>query len=271
VDVNPVFVEAARECARILTLPALDARLGDMRDLSEFADESFDAVMTCSVLEHLTGEDQAIALREVARVLKPGGLAGLTFDFGIPAPGANAYLPPPHDPPRNADMALDRYSQGTLAPIGNTFVEGPIPGSLFHHETIQYTIAALFLAKPPAPEPHVPRCERGGRSVLENLVTQALPYRVFGNVSRALAAEQELQNGAKTMEAAAAERLDALEKTQQALMEITREAEPRERALIELHIREEDLVKRIVALENQSLLQFLVRTLHRSRPFRTRH
>jgi 2-polyprenyl-3-methyl-5-hydroxy-6-metoxy-1,4-benzoquinol methylase len=224
VDVNPVFVEAAHECARILQLPTLDARLGDMRDLSEFADESFDAVMTCSVLEHLTGEDQAIALREVARVLKPGGVAGLTFDFGIPAPGANEYLSPPHDPPQNAAMALGRYSQGTLAPIGNTFAEGPIPGSLFQNESVHYTVASLFLAKPPAPEPHVPQFERG-RSVLESLVMQALPYRLFGNVSRALAADHELQHRATTMEAAAAERLHALLETDRALRETRQQLE----------------------------------------------
>jgi 2-polyprenyl-3-methyl-5-hydroxy-6-metoxy-1,4-benzoquinol methylase len=177
VDINPVFVQAAHECARALNLTTLDTRVGDMRDLSAFAEDSFDAVVCCSVLEHLTAHDQEVALRETARVLKPGGLAGLTFDFGVGAPGANEHLPPPHDPPTTSTEAVRRYSQGGLVPAGNPFAEDPIPGSLFHHASIGYTVASLFLAKPPAPEVRTPRCERGG-SRLGELVIQNLPYRL---------------------------------------------------------------------------------------------
>ncbi len=177
VDINPAFVQAAHECARALNLTTLDTRVGDMRDLSAFADESFDAVVCCSVLEHLTAQDQEVALREAARVLKPGGLAGLTFDFGVGAPGANEHLPPPHDPPQSSTEALRRYSQGGLVPVGNPFTEDPISGSLFHHASIGYTVASLFLAKPPAPEVRTPRCEPAG-SRLGKLIIQDLPYRL---------------------------------------------------------------------------------------------
>src|ERR1039458_4399730 len=66
-DINPVFVQAAKECARGLDLDLLDARVGDMRDLSVFPDDHFDIVMSSSVLEHLTANDQETALREMAR------------------------------------------------------------------------------------------------------------------------------------------------------------------------------------------------------------
>jgi ubiquinone/menaquinone biosynthesis C-methylase UbiE len=68
VDINPAFVQAAHECARALNLTTLDTRVGDMQELSAFADESFDAVVCCSVLEHLTAQDQEVPLREAARV-----------------------------------------------------------------------------------------------------------------------------------------------------------------------------------------------------------
>ncbi len=45
----------------------------DVRDL-KFPDETFDAVWSWSTLTHLRKADKAIALREVCRVLKKGGL-----------------------------------------------------------------------------------------------------------------------------------------------------------------------------------------------------
>ncbi len=177
-DINPAFVHAAQESARLLHIASMDVRVGDMRDLSQFADASFDAVVSCSVLEHLTALDQEVALREAARVLKPGGKVGLTFDFGPGAPGANAYLPAPHEPPHSAAAAVRRYAQAGLAVVGNAFTEDPIPGSLFHHETIGYTVASLFLCKPPVADVPVPRCEPAG-SILGDLLTEELAYGVF--------------------------------------------------------------------------------------------
>lgn len=44
-----------------------------------FADASFDAVYGFSVFTHLSREPQATWVRELGRVLKPGGLVWLTF------------------------------------------------------------------------------------------------------------------------------------------------------------------------------------------------
>ncbi|MBZ5579968.1 MAG: class I SAM-dependent methyltransferase [Acidobacteriia bacterium] len=183
VDINAEFVQAAQDCARTLKLGSLGAVVGDMRDLSRFPEASFDAVMSCSVLEHLAASDQELALREMARVLKPGGLVGLTFDYGEGAPGANEYLPPPHDPPPNAAAAVRRYSQGGLVVVGNEFSEDPVPGCLFRDAVARYTVASLFLAKPPAPVIQTPRREEAG-SVLGGLVMEGLPFRVHGGSSR---------------------------------------------------------------------------------------
>jgi len=184
VDINPEFVAAARECVRELRIASLDARVGDMRDLSAFPNDSFDVIVSCSVLEHLTGDDQEIALREVARVLRPGGIAGLTFDFGPSAAGANVYLPPPHDPPPDAAEALRRFMQGGLVPVGNPFGEDPVPGCLFHHGSIRYTVASLFLAKPPVPAIGIPQPAGATRSVLGDLRIPGLARRFHQTFSR---------------------------------------------------------------------------------------
>jgi 2-polyprenyl-3-methyl-5-hydroxy-6-metoxy-1,4-benzoquinol methylase len=209
VDINPEFVRAANECAQALKLPLLTARLGDMRDLSQFPAESFDIVISCSVLEHLTDLDQATALQQIARVIKPAGLAGLTFDYGAPAPGANEHLPPPHDPPGSAAIALQRYSQGGLALAGNSFSEDAIPGSLFRHDSIRYTVASLFLTKTGQRGVEIPRCELAG-SALGRLVIRDLPYRVYKGVERTEALIDRLRGTAARLESTAAERLAAM-------------------------------------------------------------
>jgi len=50
-----------------------------------FADESFDVVTSLSVIEHQ--DDKALAALEVGRVLKPGGLFGISFDICEPSLG----------------------------------------------------------------------------------------------------------------------------------------------------------------------------------------
>jgi SAM-dependent methyltransferase len=67
VDVNPTAIEAARQ-----RLPQADLRQCDGPALP-FADASFDFVTCIEVLEHIAQADRRATLREVWRVLKPGG------------------------------------------------------------------------------------------------------------------------------------------------------------------------------------------------------
>jgi len=47
-----------------------------------FADSSFDRVFSICTLEHLSSSVRRSMMREVARVLKPGGIVGITIDYG---------------------------------------------------------------------------------------------------------------------------------------------------------------------------------------------
>lgn len=61
-----------------VTMPALSVRIGDMRDLSDFSDASFDFVLgACNVIDALNHDGRERTLGEVARVLRCGG----TFMF----------------------------------------------------------------------------------------------------------------------------------------------------------------------------------------------
>jgi len=70
----------ARHVARVQRWPMKIVN----RDLCEplpFADASFDKVYCVCVLEHLSPSVRQRTMSEVRRVLKPGGLCGLTIDF----------------------------------------------------------------------------------------------------------------------------------------------------------------------------------------------
>ncbi len=70
IDISPRMLELASKSLRDTTLD-VTLRLGDVRELP-YDNGVFDLVMTSHVLEHLV--DPSIALSEMVRVLKPGGL-----------------------------------------------------------------------------------------------------------------------------------------------------------------------------------------------------
>jgi ubiquinone/menaquinone biosynthesis C-methylase UbiE len=70
IDLSPAMLAAARDAAR-QSRRQVDLKLGDAQELS-FADESFDTVVVTLSLCAIPDEGRAI--REMVRVLKPGGL-----------------------------------------------------------------------------------------------------------------------------------------------------------------------------------------------------
>ena len=74
------FLDETRERAAELGFP-IDVRRGSVLELtSQFARGSFDAVVTTQMLEHV--RDWRAALRQLAAMLRPGGLLLLTCDSG---------------------------------------------------------------------------------------------------------------------------------------------------------------------------------------------
>lgn len=75
IDVSPRMIEQARR--RLAGLDNVRLHVGSGRDLAPLGDGSFDAVFSFYVLQHVEREDAFGYLREIARVLRPGGLAAL--------------------------------------------------------------------------------------------------------------------------------------------------------------------------------------------------
>jgi SAM-dependent methyltransferase len=70
VDYSPVMVRHVKK-----TLPGIDVRQVDFRDLSSFENESFDFVLaTANVIDALSHRDRLLALQESSRVLRPNGI-----------------------------------------------------------------------------------------------------------------------------------------------------------------------------------------------------
>jgi SAM-dependent methyltransferase len=69
---------------RLAALPRLTFEVADGRALP-FPDESFDHAYSVSVLEHIEGDGAATALRELARVVRPGGRVAVTLPHAAQA------------------------------------------------------------------------------------------------------------------------------------------------------------------------------------------
>lgn len=87
IDIDEHKVQAAAELAQqVPAFGLMQNQRMSVLDMSAYRDHTFDRVFAVCVIEHLPSrEAQAQAMREMVRVLKPGGLLGLTYDVVSPA------------------------------------------------------------------------------------------------------------------------------------------------------------------------------------------
>jgi SAM-dependent methyltransferase len=145
IDITPELVEIARE-----RVPGANFVVGGMDDLP-FEDESFDAAVGFNAFQF--AEDAPRAVREAARVVKPGGLIAATT-FAEPernqstalhlaleplraaAPAAPAHLPYGLSAPGGLERLL---AEASLEPVGS----GEVPLS-WTHESVDHAVRAVL-------------------------------------------------------------------------------------------------------------------------------
>ena len=152
IDLNPRLVEAGRTTAEAMGWN-LHSYSMDMADLA-FEDGFFDHAYSICVFEHLEAGLRQRALSEIARVLKPGGILSLTFDYGAPAvylgsSGSNS--DPEHLIRTPEDVRRHFFACEEFEPVGGKVFEdnGKRYLAMPRDSGERYTFGAVFLRRLP--------------------------------------------------------------------------------------------------------------------------
>lgn len=118
----------------------------------DFPSEYFDHAYSICVFEHLTFELKQKALTEIARVLKPGGILSITFDYRNPAPfvvGIGHDDSPENRLASTEDLHRSFLSTGLFELVGNQDFFDNGKSYLVHpsRNNKPYTFGAIFLKK----------------------------------------------------------------------------------------------------------------------------
>jgi SAM-dependent methyltransferase len=132
-DIDPSQVAMTEQLARLQGLTQLQAEQASVYDLP-FPDRSFDAVFSHALFEHLA--DPLAALRQLRRVLKPGGLVG------IASPDWDGNVYGPRDP--EVDEAIKAYTTFQARNGGNPFVGRDLGRLLSHAGFVGIGLGATY-------------------------------------------------------------------------------------------------------------------------------
>jgi SAM-dependent methyltransferase len=150
VDLNPALMDNGNAIARAMGWKSRAHHM-DLRELS-FPDECFDHAYSICVFEHIDYPVKQLALAEIARCLKPGGILSLTFDFRNPAPGVKGFgkdRRPQNRLSTQADLQRSFLSCPAFDLLGNPVFHDNGESYLVHRrfDDAPYTFGALFLRR----------------------------------------------------------------------------------------------------------------------------
>jgi SAM-dependent methyltransferase len=150
VDLNEKLVAVGNTIAKAMGW-RMHSYAMNMMDL-DFPDDHFDHAYSICVFEHLTQDIKRGALREIARVLKPGGVLSITFDYKNPAPFMMETGPstaPENQISSASDIRRCFLDTDCFQPMGNPEFYDNGKSYLVHpgFDNAPYSFGAIFLRK----------------------------------------------------------------------------------------------------------------------------
>jgi ubiquinone/menaquinone biosynthesis C-methylase UbiE len=150
IDLNKKLIANGRKIAKAMDWNMFSYRM-NMKKL-DFEDNYFDHVYSICVFEHLDYEIKQLALKEIARCLKPNGILSISFDYRNPAPGIVGYGPDTgasNQIMTNEDIKRSFLSTGHFELIGNQILQDNRKSYLVHpgFNNAPYTFGCIFLRK----------------------------------------------------------------------------------------------------------------------------
>ncbi|GIW73824.1 MAG: hypothetical protein KatS3mg103_0346 [Phycisphaerales bacterium] len=148
-DIDPSLTEQSMAAARRQGLD-MDCRTTNLgqedpsaRDLGA-PEEGFDRVYCFSVIEHIRPPEQERVAERMGRLVRPGGMLCITFDFGQDGPM--------EAPMRTMQDAQRLGSLIGLPMVGGAFVDTGERYALNRkHPRARYTFGSMFFRRPPDP------------------------------------------------------------------------------------------------------------------------
>ncbi len=150
IDLNERLVAAGDETTKAMGWN-MQSYCMDMTDL-RFEDEWFDHAYSICVFEHLDAGLRRRALQEIGRVLKPGGVLSITFDYGAPGvylAGSGVDTRPENLIRTPEDVARHFWSCDEFEPVGGAhFMDNGKRYLAWPDDpSLRYTFGAVFLRK----------------------------------------------------------------------------------------------------------------------------
>lgn len=150
IDLNKTLVSNGRKIAKAMDWNMLSYEM-DMQRL-KFKDKYFDHAYSICVFEHLDYKTKQIALLEIARCLKPGGVLSITFDYRNPAPTIAGYgmdIRLENQLETSEDITKNFLATGRFELLGNQAFYDNGKSYLVHPEfnNAPYTFGGIFLKR----------------------------------------------------------------------------------------------------------------------------
>ncbi len=145
-DIDPDLAEGTNRAASARKLP-IEARTTDLSSVDATASDlgfgaGFDRIYCFCVIEHVPQPGQRLLAQRLGRMLAPGGMMCLTFDYGDDAPTEQPMRRP-------ADVEALREAVGLPLWGNDSFLD---TGSRYalnrKHPSMHYTFGSLFFQRP---------------------------------------------------------------------------------------------------------------------------